>query len=257
MTLPLTTRRFRSILCAVDFSAQSAKALRYAAATAGTSGGRVTAIYAVDPLLSAAAAVAYDSGALESRALGDLERFVARTIAGKPAASIHCVVQVGAAGPVVLAYARRVRASLIVMGTHGRRGAAKLFFGSTTEAVLRRFRGPVLAIPPRCRGPQPTWPGNSIVAAIDTGPHRRALLSAAALMAEAFGAWLSVAPAVPATATRCATRMIILPLASRARLRMLLEGSGAYRFVCASRSPVLVLRAGTRAGAVIHPSRAA
>jgi hypothetical protein len=143
------------------------------------------------------------------------------------------------------------------MGTHGHRGAAKLFFGSTTEAVLRRFRGPVLAVPPHCRGPQAAWPGGSIVAAVDDGPHRRASLFAAARMADAFGAWLSVAPAVPATATRRATRMIILPLPSRARLRMLRQGSAAYRFVCAARSPVLVLRAGTRAGTIVHRSRAA
>jgi nucleotide-binding universal stress UspA family protein len=257
MMLPLTTRRFRSVLCAVDFSAQSAKALRYAAAVAGAAGGRVTAIHAVDPLLSAAAAVAYDSGALETRAHADLVRFVKRTIPGDAAAAVRCVVAVGAAGPVVLAYARRVRAGLVVMGTHGRRGAAKLFFGSTTAAVLRRFRGPILAIPPHCRGPQAAWPGGSIVAAIDAGRHRRAMLSAAARMAEAFGAWLSVAPAVPATATRRGTRMIILPLPSRGRLRMLRQGSAAYRFVCAARSPVLVLRAGSRAGAVTHPSRAA
>jgi nucleotide-binding universal stress UspA family protein len=256
MTLPLTTRRFRSILCAVDFSAQSAKALRYAAAVAGTSGGRVTAIYAVDPLLSAAAAVACDGG-LETTAHADLVRFVTRTVPGDAAATIRCVVQVGRPGAVVLAYAQRARASLVVMGTHGHRGAAKLFVGSTTEAVLRRFRGPVLVIPPRCDGPQAAWPGGSIVAAIDAGPHRRALLSAAARMAEAFGAWLSVAPAAAATATRRATRMILLPLPSRARLRMLRQGSAAYRFVCAARSPVLVLRAGTRAGAVSHPSRAA
>ena len=50
MPLP-RTRGFRSILCAVDFSPHSAKALRYAAALARACGGRVTAIYAVDSLL--------------------------------------------------------------------------------------------------------------------------------------------------------------------------------------------------------------
>jgi nucleotide-binding universal stress UspA family protein len=258
MMPPARTRRFRSILCAVDFSRYSAKALRYATTLAGACGGRVTAIYAVDPLLTAAAAAAYDSRAMERTALADLERFVQTSVPGR-AAEVRCLVQVGAPGPVVLAHARRTRPGIIVMGTHGRRGAAKLFFGSTTEAVLRRFGGPVLAIPPHCREPRPSWPAGAIVVAMEDGPHRRAMLSAAARMAEVFGAWLSLA-SVTARAglmARHDVQIIILPVPPAARLRMLRQGSAAYRFVCAARNPVLVLRAGHRTGTIIQPSRAA
>jgi nucleotide-binding universal stress UspA family protein len=239
----------------VDFSPYSAKALRYAAAIARACGGRVTAIHVVDPLLGAAAA--YNSRLIEQTAETNLARFVRTSVAGPAGASIRCVVQEGAPGAVLLAHARRTRSSVIVMGTHGRRGAAKVFFGSTTEAVLRRFRGPVLAIPAGCREPRPGWPGDSIVAAVGEGPHHRASLSAAARVAEAFGAWLSLAPATPATARRRGTGMIILPLPPASRLRMLRQGSAAYRFICGARTPVLVLRTGTRAGTVIQPSRAA
>lgn len=256
MPLP-RTHGFRSILCAVDFSPHSAKALRYAAALARASGGRVTAIHAVDPLLTAAAAVAYDSRLLEDNAREDLERFVRASVRGAAAADIRSVVKVGPSGAVILDYARRRHGVIVVMGTHGRRGVAALLFGSTMAAVLRRFHGPVLAIPPHCREPHLAWPAGSIVAAIDEGRHRRATISAAARMAEAFGGWLSLADAVPATARRRETAMILLPLASAARLRMMRQGSAAYRFVCGARSPVLVLRTGTRVGMAIRPSRAA
>jgi len=53
---PSSKRRFRSILCAVDFSRHSAMALRYAAALARNRQAWLTAVFAVDPLLSAAAA---------------------------------------------------------------------------------------------------------------------------------------------------------------------------------------------------------
>lgn len=249
------TRGLRSILCAVDFSPHAAKALRYAAAIARIGGGRVTAIHVVEPLLAAAAA--YDRRLVEQSAQIDLARFVRTSVGGAAGEGIRCVVVLGAPGPAVLAHARRTRSSVIVMGTHGRRGAAKVFFGSTTEAVLRRSRGPVLAIPPGCREPRPQWPGGSIVAAVNEGPHHRASISAAARVAEAFGAWLSLAPATPATARRRGTGLIILPLSPAARLRMFRQGSAAYRFICGARSPVLVLRARTRIGTIIQPSRAA
>jgi hypothetical protein len=50
MMPPPKTRRFRSILCPIDASPQSAKALRYAEALSRTCGGRVTAVAGVtDP----------------------------------------------------------------------------------------------------------------------------------------------------------------------------------------------------------------
>ena len=249
------TRGLRSILCAVDFSPYSARALRYAAAIARACGGQVTAMHVVEPLFAAAAA--YDSRLIGQTAQTDLTRFVRTSVGGPAGAGIRCIAQVGAPSPAVLAHARRTRSSVIVLGTHGRRGVAKVFFGSTTEAVLRRFRGSVLAIPAGCSEPRRQWPGGSIVAAVGEGPHHRAAVSAAARVAEAFGAWLSLAPATLATARRRGTGMIILPLSPAARVRMLSQGSAAYRFICGARSPVLVLRAGKRIGTIGQPFRAA
>jgi nucleotide-binding universal stress UspA family protein len=46
----------------------------------------------------------------------------------------------------LLAYAVEAQCSLIVMGTHGRRGLERWFVGSTTEAVLRASGIPVLTV---------------------------------------------------------------------------------------------------------------
>jgi nucleotide-binding universal stress UspA family protein len=53
-------------------------------------------------------------------------------------------------GPTVetiLSEAERIKADMIVMGAHGRRGLAKAFLGSTSDDVLRANRYPVLIVP--------------------------------------------------------------------------------------------------------------
>jgi nucleotide-binding universal stress UspA family protein len=59
----------------------------------------------------------------------------------------------------ILIQARKVRADLIVLGTHGRRGLARMLMGSDAEAVVREARVPVLLVrslaatrPSRARG---------------------------------------------------------------------------------------------------------
>jgi len=49
-------------------------------------------------------------------------------------------------GEVILEFAREVDADLIVMGTHGRRGARRLLLGSVAEHLLRRSELPVLLV---------------------------------------------------------------------------------------------------------------
>jgi nucleotide-binding universal stress UspA family protein len=46
----------------------------------------------------------------------------------------------------ILRAARRTRADLIVMGTHGRSGVSRVFMGSVAERVVRESRCPVLTV---------------------------------------------------------------------------------------------------------------
>jgi len=46
----------------------------------------------------------------------------------------------------ILKQAKKFRADLIVIGTHGRRGGARLIMGSDAESVVRQSSVPVLLI---------------------------------------------------------------------------------------------------------------
>lgn len=143
---------FRSILCPVDFSPHSRDALRHAVATAQRFGGRVTVMFVEDPLLSAAVG-GLSAGQLVARTKIELERFVTRSIAARRPVQneIAQVVATGNPADEILRAAKHLRSDLIVIGTQGLGGFRKLFFGSTTEQILRRVAIPVLAIPPSKR----------------------------------------------------------------------------------------------------------
>lgn len=142
---------FRSILCPVDFSPHSRDALQHAVATARRFGGRVTAMFVNDPLLLAAASgSSAGRQPFIERTRIELARFVNRAMASvRPRQDeIALVVATGNPADEILRTAKRLRSDLIVIGTQGLSGFQKLFFGSTTEQVLRRVAIPVLAIPP-------------------------------------------------------------------------------------------------------------
>jgi len=253
------TRHFRAILCAIDFSSRSAMSLRYAAALSASCGGTLTALYAEDPMLSLAAAQGDDVRRLEGDTRAELARFVLKTLGSAQAARVRCTVVVGSPGRAIVREARRLRADVVVLGTNARRGAPKLLFGSTALSVLRHVDSAVLVVPPRCRAPLPGWPAGSIVAAIEDGIYRHVELASAARMAEVFGAWLSVIPALPgarATAERRAG-LVLYPQPRAGFTRRFRQGSAAYAFICASRVPVLVIRTGRRYGILTPPRRAA
>jgi nucleotide-binding universal stress UspA family protein len=55
-------------------------------------------------------------------------------------------VVIGDARAEILAHAEREGVDLIVMGTHGRGGAARLFLGSVAERIVRAAPCPVLTV---------------------------------------------------------------------------------------------------------------
>lgn len=59
---------------------------------------------------------------------------------------VHTATLRGHAVDEVLRYANEVNATLIVIGTHGRRGVERAILGSTCEGVIRRSEIPVLAV---------------------------------------------------------------------------------------------------------------
>jgi nucleotide-binding universal stress UspA family protein len=200
----LTTRTgFRSILCPVDFSDHSRLALRYAAALARRSHGRLSILYVNDPLLITAAGIALNDPALARRNLAELRRFVASTVSPHATERAQLDEFVTSGRPIdeITKAAKRRRCDLIVMGTHGLTGADRLLFiGSTTHGVLQRTSVPVLAIPGGRAGipaPGPSWPGRRIIVAVELDRRAMRDARAAVTVARSLGSAVLLVHVVP------------------------------------------------------------
>jgi nucleotide-binding universal stress UspA family protein len=153
----------RNILCPVDFSDFSRRALDQAMAIAHRFEATVTLLH----VCPGVPAIAYTAGIpLEqpfvltdddrTRLASELVQFAeAGTTCGVP---IEPVVREGDAVREILAEAASINADLLTLGTHGRSGFERLFLGSVTETVLREASCPVLTVPCRHPGTVPARP---------------------------------------------------------------------------------------------------
>lgn len=144
-----------SILCPIDYSDASAGALRYAAAIAEHFVTRLIVLTVEDPLLTTAMDLGTGVSWTPETSEREIARFVADTFAGDAATLAMCEYDVAVGKPPVeiLRVARERSCDLIVMSSRGLTGARKLFFGSTTERVLRETTVPVLVTPSADPGP--------------------------------------------------------------------------------------------------------
>jgi nucleotide-binding universal stress UspA family protein len=147
---------FTSILCPVDFSEHSERALRYAIDLAALSGAHLTIMTAVDPFLDAASSAAGHGEALMRQTQDEMQQLLKRISGsrGRLREAPGIAVVKGNPGEEILKQIVDCSADLVVMGTQGLEGARRMVFGSTTEQVLRESRVPVLAVPAPDEQPQ-------------------------------------------------------------------------------------------------------
>lgn len=138
---------FTNILCPVDFSADSERALAAALALARSTGGHVTLVTVVDPILSAGASAAGAEKALHTQTQQELRHLLERAAPGL-ASAVAVSVRIGEPAPSILAQCEDSNADIIVMGMRGIGRAQKLLLGSTSQKVLASARVPVLVVPP-------------------------------------------------------------------------------------------------------------
>jgi nucleotide-binding universal stress UspA family protein len=220
----------KRILCPVDFSDFSRRALVSAVAIARHQNATVTALYVVPPVqttyptIGLAAYVPYvytveDLHEFQKR----LERFVADVDFPVTAVSVEAVVV-----DEILKRAAEMSADLIVMGTHGRTGFDRLVLGSVAERVLVKARCPVLTIPQGAAGVEPSGDAifRNVLCPIDFSPSSLAALQYAGGLVHA-GATLQVLhvverlPAwqlVPAVATGAPDDPLVVMREARERL---------------------------------------
>ena len=144
----------RSVICPVDFSDASRGALRYAAVVANYFHAELTVLTVTDPLLTEAAELSGAAEHLPEAVNKELLRFVKKSFeGGVTPENMKLTVATGKPAVEILRFAKERPADLVVMSTHGLTGMRKLFFGSTTERVLRETTVPVLLIPAHDHGP--------------------------------------------------------------------------------------------------------
>jgi nucleotide-binding universal stress UspA family protein len=143
----------KRILCPIDFSDFSRHALVRAAAIAEAHGASVTALHVVPlpPRYTPFPLEVYTAASFQLTAeqLGHLRQTLLEFAQSELPASVPVDAEVVDALSVhdeIVAQAARVRADLIIMGTHGRGGFQRLLLGSVTEKVLRIARQPVLTV---------------------------------------------------------------------------------------------------------------
>jgi nucleotide-binding universal stress UspA family protein len=187
---------FSRILCPVDFSEFSGRALDHAVGIARWYGSGITALYVL-PSIPAFGPPAGD-GLYPPMVYSpqDLQQFrdELQAFAGAHGvAALDTDVVQGNVTSEILRVAADLPADLIVMGTHGRSGFERVMLGSVTEKILRKARCPVLTVPARATDAAPDDALVSrVLCAVDFSPASvRALALAQSLAGEA-GAKLSV-----------------------------------------------------------------
>jgi nucleotide-binding universal stress UspA family protein len=143
-----------TLLCPVDFSESSRGALRYAVAIAEHFGAKLILLSVSDPVLAEAASLQVDERWLTEQVNHDVERFLAQAVPGMTPSDVVVRIVTGKPATEILRWAQTEGADLIVMSSRGNSGVRKLFFGATTERVLRETEVPVLVTPADDKGPE-------------------------------------------------------------------------------------------------------
>jgi nucleotide-binding universal stress UspA family protein len=145
--------RIKRILVPFDFGEPAEHALDFAQKLATSFGASVEALYVV-PYLPSAALPIPELGAipLAAHAVDEMAEDAQTRLheALAPEDTRHRylrkTVKVGDPRAQIVAYAAAEGVDLIVMGTHGRTGAARFLLGSVAERVVREAPCPVLTL---------------------------------------------------------------------------------------------------------------
>src|SRR4051812_23247990 len=142
-----------TILHPTDFSAHANQAFALACSLAQASGSRLLVLH-VAPIPQLHTKRYYRE---------EMEAALRRRQAPDPAVETGWHLLAGEPAPEILWLAREIRCALIVMGTQGQTGLARLLMGSVAEQVVRHAPCPVVTVksparelPPAAEGPSET-----------------------------------------------------------------------------------------------------
>jgi nucleotide-binding universal stress UspA family protein len=143
------------LLVAMDFSTSSEAALRSAVVLAKGLNAQVVLVHVSEPSGSSQLESVHTNESSESSRRRADQRFRKAISASRAEQVVSDRIMLqGKPIEVILDQAKRVKADLVVMGTHGRRGIKLLMLGSVAGSVVRRAGCPVLVVKPGGR----EWP---------------------------------------------------------------------------------------------------
>ena len=193
-------RRFRSILVATDFTPASKTAVKLAAHFAKENHAKLVVLHSIMPdiyVLDMGPVPTLDKIDLKN-ARANLRKYSEhipelRTVKHKE------VVFLGSVSDAIQSFSETNHIDLLVLGSHGRHGLAKLALGSVAEWAIYNLKLSVLVAGPKCCK---TWrPIRSLVLAADLSGERPASIQYATSIATAYNARLTFVHVVPRVRT--------------------------------------------------------
>ena len=144
----------KRFLVPTDLSPNALAGLEYAANLASRFDSEVVALFVLEPVTYAAMSTVYGAGAQWATLFKEEEIYARRELARlektwkRRIPKLRTLMQTGTAAATIVGTAAKLKADLIVMGTHGRSGLSRVLVGSVAERVVRTAPCPVLTVRP-------------------------------------------------------------------------------------------------------------
>jgi len=140
-------REFKTVLCPLDFSSESSRALAYALRFAEQSGGKLLLAH----IVHVPSGELYEAGGhvltfdeAKSRALTRMRDLRHQQLGDY--ANCELLTDIGDPAEQTLSVARQRDVDLIVLSTHGHSSADHILVGSVAEAIIRNAPCPVFIV---------------------------------------------------------------------------------------------------------------
>jgi nucleotide-binding universal stress UspA family protein len=147
-TTPRSPAALQRIICPIDFSPASSQAIDYAASLANQADARLTVMHVIEFPTEVMDTPPPDFQEYRQRLVAQARERLRQSIPDhtRQTCEIDELLLVGRAYKEILRVAQEQFADLIVMGVQGRGAVDLMFFGSTTNHVVRQAACPVLTI---------------------------------------------------------------------------------------------------------------
>lgn len=147
-------KELKRVLCPVQlWDHLDDEVLEYAAATARSSSGEILFLYVYPGFAEydGATKIMVISGDFSQAILQEAKEKMDQLLKNPVLDGVSCRAVYSEGVPVeqILEVAKKEKADIIVMGTHGRRGMDRFFFGSVAEKIVRMSPIPVMTIRPQ------------------------------------------------------------------------------------------------------------